>query len=1222
MTEESPSQHKTLADWEQSLGPQVRQVELLGELGITAQQCTELGDALSKRLRALGPTAIWRVVRRDYPCSFAVYLVAEGVYGYQGGDYWGQVCRITGFSQPHSALLGRLFLRILQDFELPVFPDMPGHVYVATILAHGGIPNYCLPDFFERVLQRAVSRPEYLDITATELAEDLQSSSAHYVIDKPVLRFLQYGGEVAEDFFNRCRDMARDYLETDMVSSVEEIGLPRRVVEAYEQWMTEQEDKTPPIRVPSKDRLGLRKPDIVLDPWGDGVSLLLHPQRVPVSLSGANLSWLVKTDQAQSAVPVRARRFGGDLQTTAESLPLRKPSSVYEVSFQANEEQKRTWRYSGPDEDHPLLVFRADSGTVVSSRRSLPAATLWLVVREDLEPQFDGRVECLEEFPRLPGLWAEYRVQCWDLSGATSFSLLHDKDSIVRLIVRPDETMLRPHYVGGELLSAGQSDSSALIPTYSGALPSIRVPRTGRRALEEGLSRWRLWLCADGPSNPQIDTKLVLTHLLQHLRVDERYVDVPLEARDLLGSRAVGTFSVRIRGPMGRRADLPVRILRPMEIMGHERLYFPDTDDGPPPVTLEVRVGGTTTVECQPEAEGCEVLRVYDEPDKSRRFVIRASPETGSADLDIITNVSAQQSVHIPLSVPIRRLRWALLGEQEDLGPTEWSARVIGRTAHTFLQAYAPSLLIDLPGLEDSGDLRLRLCLSDIDGLELQSQEAAPAQRRRRFWRFDLRAYMDTVRFTKSPVLHFELEGLSVLQEGAPSRVPVMSLTQHLLIDDVRLVGQALDNRIRVELKWSEPIPLTHRCLRFWPIHRPWETPYELSIPDEAQGEFTFEAPAPKLHGGKYRLEFLILDPWAVSAYPQRPRIGAPGTVDTELLGIGARLDEIDSLIDELGERFDLLLERAFVLYDAGDESTARQDLEWCFLHLGQGTIPQVLALAEVLSVRSDTDLLEHLRFFMFAPDRVEELVDGRAQGAVSVQQFRAYLAYLPQLDALPAATFLVLLRAQDTALSLRAAGELVRRSATEGLEAILQWTSQGSLSDGDAVDLCRLNPGFAFDFLESKAANSTAHRLLLALSKQELGIVRVVRPGTWIQSNVGWGRIDRIEESSSGLEVEEFIKSKLDHRLEVTLRPEGDAERVTIDLESATITFLQAEAIATCTKCYRFSTAKGNWGLITNQHERAVHGGIGPSLIYEEVTTKALQEWAYSNVAPRNQFA
>ena len=1221
MTDVTSPEPGSLMDWEQRLEPQVRQFQLLGELGITAQECTELGDALSKRLGALGPTAIWRVVRRNYPCSFAVYLVAEGVYGYQGGDYWGQVCRVSGFRQTHTALLGRLFLRILQDFELPVFPDMPGHVYVATILAHGGIPNYCLHDFFEEVLQRAVSRPEYLDMTAAEVAEDLQSSSVRYVTDKPVLRFLQYGGEVAEDFFKRCRDMGTDYLEADMISSVEEIGLPTRVVEAYEQWVTQQEDKGPPPRVPLKDRLGLRKPDIVLDPWGDGVSLVLHPQRVPVSLSGANLSWLVKTDHAEFALPVRVRQSGGDLQTMSTQALLHRPSSAYVISLQVGNESKRTWGYPGADDDHPLLVFRPESGTLISSNRSLPAARLWLLFPQDLEPRFQGSAECLEEFPRLPGRWANYSGQCWDLTNATRFSLVRGEDSILALAVRPDEAALRPHYVGGGLFATYHSDSSPT-PTYVGCLPSIRIPRTGRRELEEGLGRWHLRARNDGPGHPQIDKSVVLTDLLAYLQVNARYVDVPMDVKDLLGSRAVGTFSIRIRGPMGRHADLPVRILRPLEITGHEQLYLPDPDRGPLPVSLMVRVGRRTTVECQTEAEDCRVLQVDEEPDKTRTYRIEVSPQAATANLAIITEVSAEQSVHIPLSVPIRRLRWALVGEQEDLAMREWTAEVISRPIDALLRATAPSLLMDLPLPEDTRDLQLRLCLLDIEDVELQSQEAKPPGRGRRFFRVDLGAYRDTIRASKSPVFHFELRGLAAVQERGGNRLPVLGLTQQLAVEDVELHGHAVDNRMQVELRWSEPIQATHRCVRFWPVHRPWERPYDARIPDEAQGEFAFEAPRRNLPSGKYRLEFMILDPWVAKAHPQKPSIDTPGTVDLELASTDARLHEIRTQIEDLGEQFDLLLERALILRNAGDASAAEYDLDWCFLNLAQGSIPLVLALAHALRDEGDSELLEPLRYRMFAPDRAEELLNAQAQGHVSARQLHDYLAYLPQLSGLPMPTFVTLLRVQDPTYSRGAAGELVRRSATEGMEAILGWVSQGSLSDGDAVDLCRLNPEFAFNYLESKAANPIAYRLLLTSSQQELGIVRVVRPGIWVYSDVGWGRVNRIEDSSSGMEVEEFLKSKLDYRLDVRLRPEGDAEPVVIDLQNGIITFVQAESICTCTKCHHFSASRNNWGVITHQHNRAVHGGIGPGFVYEDQTKKPLQEWKFSNVPPRNQFA
>ncbi len=81
----------TLEDWEAWLAPQVRQVELLGEIPITADECAQLGKVIGLRVRTLGHTRGLRTLRCDYPCALAVYMVAQGMYGYQGGDYWSEV---------------------------------------------------------------------------------------------------------------------------------------------------------------------------------------------------------------------------------------------------------------------------------------------------------------------------------------------------------------------------------------------------------------------------------------------------------------------------------------------------------------------------------------------------------------------------------------------------------------------------------------------------------------------------------------------------------------------------------------------------------------------------------------------------------------------------------------------------------------------------------------------------------------------------------------------------------------------------------------------------------------------------------------------------------------------------------------------------------------------------------------------------------------------------
>jgi len=64
---------------------QIKSVELLGELGLSAESCNELGQIIGERIRHWGPAEATRILIERYPCSLAVYLVAQGIYGYHGG---------------------------------------------------------------------------------------------------------------------------------------------------------------------------------------------------------------------------------------------------------------------------------------------------------------------------------------------------------------------------------------------------------------------------------------------------------------------------------------------------------------------------------------------------------------------------------------------------------------------------------------------------------------------------------------------------------------------------------------------------------------------------------------------------------------------------------------------------------------------------------------------------------------------------------------------------------------------------------------------------------------------------------------------------------------------------------------------------------------------------------------------------------------------------------
>jgi hypothetical protein len=1165
----------TLKDWESYLAPQVRQVELLGEIPITAEECAQLGKVIGLRVRTLGHNRAMRTLRREYPCAFAVYLAAQGMYGYRGGDYWSEVVQVTGLKSNYTWQVGQAFEEILEDLDLPLFYDSraEAHRYVSLILAHGGVPNYCLPDFFKNMLQPSALRVQYADMSPAELIDEWQwRSSVQYFTDKPVLRFLAYGGQVAEDFVDRCREMAWEYLDSGMVPDAEEVGLPERVVGAYRQWIVEQ--SADQVQREVADRWRLRKPEVLVDPWGEGVILDLPPQQVPATMIYADIAWQVTAGEESYSVPVRVRRTGFDWKTTPESLSLSQPAPTYEVSLLADGQVKRTWRYQGVNDERPLLVFDPERGILLSWPHSLPARHLGLLYPGHFDLRVEGEAKVLEELPRLPWGWAGFCGQMWDLSHATRLTLLRDGETVLTATLRPDESMQRPHLVVGQLLAPEKPGVRA--PVYVGTPPCVRIPLrlrsgqalTGRRDVDEELARWRLTVRNKWSAIPEVQATTTLADLRSQLTVTERHVDLPLSLPPLLGEAPCGNFLVRLRGPLGRDAEFTLRIVPHLVICGHETLHLPDAQSGPQPATLLVETAPGDTLECQGEGGECNV-RAAEQRADGWEYEIEAEPDVTEVEVTVVRPLPSGDAVRVPVSVPIRRLRWALAGEQTGPSRREWTGHIVRRPVEALLQTQSPCLLVHLP-LTETNPVHLGLRLLDIDGTELQVSDLASPPQGQRLSRFDLSAFLDTIRANRSPVLRFELSIRNLPGWDEPLRLPVLSLTRTLIVDDVELKVRPAGNRAVFELRWHEQTPLRNRHVRFWPLWRSWDPVFEQPIPDEAEGRCTFDVPAGELRSGKYRLEFVVVDPWVSPVAPPRPPEGTPGTADVELISPDEQLQCLNARLQEKGQCFELCLERAVVYHDAGDPQKAQSDWQWCFENLDEGTIPQILALVELIQATGDQATLRALQLKMFAAGRIERFLRAHSQGEVSPEHFQIYLANLPRSGLLPKATCRQLLSVQHETVRLHAVQQLIRRGEVLGVDTILEWMDAAKLSDADATALLSLNPNLAVECLQQQTDDPAARRLLDGLSR---AVEEVVRVGDWVRSDVGWGRIVHIENPQTHAEVKWCAGKRSPYRLHVTLRPDVSAELITIDLTSASVRFPGSSQVFTCTKCEGFST-------------------------------------------------
>ncbi len=152
----------SLDEWEAFLRPQVAEVDLLGEIDLPEEELSHLGRPIGDLVREHGWAGAERLFREKYPCSFAVFMVAQGAREYEAGSFWSAISKATGLSIPpgQTRFWGQLFEDIVADLPVAQFPLMGGPRYVELILAHGGIPVYCLADFFEHFIDPLIRQPE------------------------------------------------------------------------------------------------------------------------------------------------------------------------------------------------------------------------------------------------------------------------------------------------------------------------------------------------------------------------------------------------------------------------------------------------------------------------------------------------------------------------------------------------------------------------------------------------------------------------------------------------------------------------------------------------------------------------------------------------------------------------------------------------------------------------------------------------------------------------------------------------------------------------------------------------------------------------------------------------------------------------------------------------------------------------------------------------------
>ena len=1249
----------TLDEWERRLSPQIKTIELIGELDLAPEEVQKIGQSIAALIRSQGPQSAMRSLEQRYPATLAAFLVFQGGNSYHSdekGDFWPGVCQAVGipYAPSYTMELGQAFERICDQFRLT--HEFSGHRYVSAILGHGGIPARSLPDFFEHLLQPSITRPELAAFSTTDLIQEWLTGSAQYHVDKPILRFLEYGGKVAEDFVERCRQMARAWMEEGEFPTADELGLPVALVDAYHEWVTQSDL----VRSEARSGLRLKKPVIALDPWGQGVHIVLPEQQIPAAQSLAESWWEVEADGEIDRIPVDARRVDMDLKTRIAHAILRRPAPEYKVRFYRRAEEAdrmlREWVYAGVSDAHPFLVFDPATGRLMPQPKCLPAQPLWILCSPDATLQSDPISQFLirEELPRLPWDWHPWRGYGLDLQGVSALKLSASHGQALIPVV---EVLAAPT---AELVNDEQLDLlDDPVPIFVGAPPTLRIYIPKEELAGGRLTRWRLELNHEWNADPEHAHRVRLSELDDLIVRRDGCIELSLAHPNFLGPAPVGQYRIRLRGPLGRNADLRFRVAPKLYLTGHEDLYLPEPEKGAPTVLLLIETDAQSQIELLEDAPDFRVELLSCDA-QARCYQVTVPPDRADAPLRLVRYVPSGRHAYIPLRIPIRRLRWQLILKPEQIAQAAWQSQPSAINLAELEQSPSPCLMLELP-VSESSQVVARLRFLDVNGDAIAELEAPRPTGSRSWRRFDLRSVRDALRESPSPAVQVVLR-VEGLPEHDPLTLTVLTLRRSITVERTSINLRQLDDGQYLDVSWEPEIPLCNRCIRLWSQTRPWTEPLLLPIPDSAQGSHAFPIQADALPAGRYLLEFLVHDPWLPDTTPARPEPTAPHVVTVTIGSLEERLDCLEAARRENGDVFSYACESAFLWRALGDIARAEASLQACWQGLDVASLPQMVALARQFQ---DLPTGKAFRIKLYRTEQIRQVFAAYSNGDLSESVVAEYLAYLPPLAKLAPQAVEALLEAPDARVRLAAARHLIERGDIAGIRAAFAWEASGRLSRQDLDELLALNLPLVTDYVTSHLPPEESLRLLQTSDQRDLQLalaaslarcdrdegvlavarlyerkaisapqavaalginprfaarclleqlpgkaieelldklldahpdaIPVIQAGVWIHCQLGWAQIACIE-TGDGQRIESLLPDRADQgvRFTVAFHPGPDAIKALIDPLRKQILLLDVSRVYQCLKCNQYIAVRHE--KITGEHDRAKHEGMHPS--------------------------
>lgn len=175
---------RSISQCEETLSKKMQNTHFIAQIELSRQDLKILEDFIYQSVNTQGVYKAKVYLKYKFPFCTAFYMVYKGVWEYSAGNYWGYLSPLPDISTPAGqSEWGEWLLHFLKIHNLVEFNNIERtYKYVTPILIHGGIPQSCIENFFDKVVMPLIKQ----DYTTKEQVADFLYS--YRIREKEILR--------------------------------------------------------------------------------------------------------------------------------------------------------------------------------------------------------------------------------------------------------------------------------------------------------------------------------------------------------------------------------------------------------------------------------------------------------------------------------------------------------------------------------------------------------------------------------------------------------------------------------------------------------------------------------------------------------------------------------------------------------------------------------------------------------------------------------------------------------------------------------------------------------------------------------------------------------------------------------------------------------------------------------------------------------------------------